>query len=359
MADRLFISHASEDAAVAEKIVAYLEARGVPCWISSRDIPPQSIYADAIAEGMQECGVCAVVLSAASNRSKAVKRELELASHYDKPFIPIRVDSTEPGHGFDYYLRNTQWVDYGRHGESALDRIIGRSAASPTAPPRTVPTAQASAPEQKDGRRSVLITSAAVVAIALALWALAQVQPAAPPATEIAEISPAETMPAPITANDSAAAAAPVDTHSAPTGNSVASDQAQHAGPPSEDPDLLPPRTASEPAPTEPPRLRAVSSWEGTESAFEIPRAFVLLEDGTVCVATSLDEVYAYGDVCAHGSVTHLNGGTWSGDQTSIAIDMNMSSFVYRGTVRGDAFSGVLEPAEGVTFSMRRRPNRQ
>lgn len=35
MADRLFISDASEDAAVAERIVAYLEARGVPCWISS------------------------------------------------------------------------------------------------------------------------------------------------------------------------------------------------------------------------------------------------------------------------------------------------------------------------------------
>ncbi|HVY86277.1 MAG TPA: toll/interleukin-1 receptor domain-containing protein [Caulobacterales bacterium] len=125
MPERLFISHASEDAAVAERIVAYLEARGASCWISSRDIPPRAIYADAIAEGMEGCSACVVILSAASNQSKAVKRELELASHYDKPFVPIRIDATEPARGFDYYLRNTQWVDYRREGESALDRISG------------------------------------------------------------------------------------------------------------------------------------------------------------------------------------------------------------------------------------------
>ena len=59
-----------------------------------------------------------------ANLSKAVKRELELASHYDKPFIPIRIDGVEPAAGLDYYLRNTQWTDYGRDGEQALDGIV-------------------------------------------------------------------------------------------------------------------------------------------------------------------------------------------------------------------------------------------
>jgi hypothetical protein len=124
MAERLFISHASEDEAVVGRIVAYLEANGTPCWLASRDIPAKSIYADEIAEAMESCSACAVILSAASNQSKAVKRELELASHYDKPFIPIRIDATEPGRGFDYYLRNAQWVDYRRDGERGLDRIV-------------------------------------------------------------------------------------------------------------------------------------------------------------------------------------------------------------------------------------------
>lgn len=133
---RLFISHASEDAAVADKIVAYLEARGAPCWISSRDIPPRAIYAEEITKGIQECGACAVILSKASNASAAVKRELELASHHGKPFIPIRIDATEPGPGVDYYLRNTQWIDYKRDGDPALNRII--SVETRTPPPSTI-----------------------------------------------------------------------------------------------------------------------------------------------------------------------------------------------------------------------------
>lgn len=144
---RLFISHANEDEAVVSRIVSYLETKGAPCWISSRDIPPRAIYADAITEAMQAASACVVIVSAASNGSKAVKRELELASHYDKPFIPIRIDATEPAAGLDYYLRNTQWVDYGGDGEPALDRIVAKAEAAPlpnaTSPARQPPTTPA------------------------------------------------------------------------------------------------------------------------------------------------------------------------------------------------------------------------
>ena len=120
----IFISHSSADAATANRIVAYLEQRGAACWISSRDIPPAAIYADAIAQALQASSACVVLLSHAANESKAVKRELELASHYDKPFIPIRLDDAEPVAALDYYLRNTQWVDYRNGGERTLDRIV-------------------------------------------------------------------------------------------------------------------------------------------------------------------------------------------------------------------------------------------
>ena len=130
---RLFISHAHDDADTAARIVAYLESHGTPCWISSRDIPPRSIYADAITEAMQASSACVVLLTSAANQSKALKRELELASHYEKPFIPIRVDGVEPAAGLDYYLRNTQWVEYARDGDEALDRIVaaGRDVSPP------------------------------------------------------------------------------------------------------------------------------------------------------------------------------------------------------------------------------------
>ena len=165
---QIFISHANEDAAVAQRIVAYLEAHGAPCWISSRDIQPRAIYADAIAEAMQSASACAVIVSAASNSSKAVKRELELASHYDKPFIPIRIDATEPAAGVDYYLRNTQWVDYAREGERALDRIVGKGSISPPAPraaaqPKPRPSSSSMQQSQSSGSGKTLMIAAAIL----------------------------------------------------------------------------------------------------------------------------------------------------------------------------------------------------
>jgi TIR domain len=140
MTGQLFISHAHDDAAAAARIMAYLEAHGVACWISSRDIPPRAIYADAITEAMLASSGCAVLITGAANQSKAVKREVELASHYNKPFIPIRVNGSEPGAGLDYYLRNTQWVDYARDGERALDRIVGALQGGPTPVSSFAPT---------------------------------------------------------------------------------------------------------------------------------------------------------------------------------------------------------------------------
>jgi hypothetical protein len=137
MADPLFIGHASDDATVVNRIVDYLEARGVPCWISSRDIPPRALYAEAITAGIQAASACAFVISKTANESKAVKRELELASHFEKPLIPIRIDGSEPAAGVDYYLRNVQWMDYKRDGNHALDRIVAhiKGAPPPTARP--------------------------------------------------------------------------------------------------------------------------------------------------------------------------------------------------------------------------------
>lgn len=135
MAQMLFISHASEDGPAVQRIVAYLERGGITCWIAGRDIPPRSVYAEAIAEGVKNASAFAVIVSRAANASAAVKRELELASHYGRAFIPIRIDDTKPGPGMDYYLNNVQWMEYKRDGDAALDRIIAHMRDQPYSPP--------------------------------------------------------------------------------------------------------------------------------------------------------------------------------------------------------------------------------
>lgn len=162
MTDRLFISHANEDAGVAERIVAYLEARGAPCWIAGRDIPARAIYADAIVEAIDACSACVVLVSKAANESDAIKREIELASHAKKPFIPIRVDGAEPSRGLAYYLRNPQWIEYKRDGERALDRIVATGGAPAQAPRSYTPPP---APPPATQARTNTIRMAALIAV--------------------------------------------------------------------------------------------------------------------------------------------------------------------------------------------------
>jgi hypothetical protein len=173
---RLFISHASEDAATVESIVTNLEAHGVPCWIASRDIPPRSIYAEEITKGIEESEACAVIVSEAANRSGAIKRELELASHHNKAFIPIRIDNSEPGRGLDYYLRNTQWIDYRRERERGLDRIVahlrGEGGGASAPPIASAPIAAPSVPDAPTNMTPWMLLPIAAVGIILAWVAM-------------------------------------------------------------------------------------------------------------------------------------------------------------------------------------------
>lgn len=186
----LFISHSGEDRDVTERIVAFLEDRGLKCWFSSRDISPQSVYAEAITEAVRACSSCLVLLSESANGSAGVKREVELASHYKKPFITVRIDDSEIAPGLDYYLRNVQWLDYHRQGDRVLERIVSHltkrdapeppaTAVSPTAAAPVNPSAKpqrTGAPVPPRGGPSPGIWVgggiAAVVALLALLWSL-------------------------------------------------------------------------------------------------------------------------------------------------------------------------------------------
>ena len=156
----LFVSHASHDSAVVQRIVDYLERQGITCWIAGRDIPPRAIYAEAIADAMKNAQACGVIVSRATNASDPVKRELELASRYKRPFIPIRVEEVEPGPGVDYYLNNVQWTEYKRDGDAALDRIVAHMKGQSYVPP------------PKPARRGLRLGVATVGAMALGLGGL-------------------------------------------------------------------------------------------------------------------------------------------------------------------------------------------
>jgi hypothetical protein len=107
----VFVSYASEDKAIADAAVATLEAAQVRCWYAPRDILPSKPYAEAILDGLRASRVLLVVVSAHSQASPQVARELERAIHYALVIVPFRVESVEMRGSFEYFLSLPHWLD--------------------------------------------------------------------------------------------------------------------------------------------------------------------------------------------------------------------------------------------------------
>jgi hypothetical protein len=110
MSDRVFISHASEDHAIAEAVCEAIEGRGVPCWIAPRDITPGTDYAEALYDAIGECTALVLVFSQHSNRSPQVRREVERAVRDGDPIIPFRLDDTVPAASLQFNVGALDWL---------------------------------------------------------------------------------------------------------------------------------------------------------------------------------------------------------------------------------------------------------
>jgi len=82
---RVFVSYASQDAAVAQRVCAALEAAGLPCWIAPRDVRAGESYAAAIVQAINSCWMLILVLSKGAIESSHVLREVERASSKKRP----------------------------------------------------------------------------------------------------------------------------------------------------------------------------------------------------------------------------------------------------------------------------------
>jgi TolB-like protein/Flp pilus assembly protein TadD len=112
----VFISYASPDAAVAQRVCAALEAAGILCWIAPRDVVPGTLYAEGIVRALDESRVLVLILSKDSVASAHVGKELERATSKRHPIIALRTDSAPLTPAFEYFLNESQWIDVGAGG---------------------------------------------------------------------------------------------------------------------------------------------------------------------------------------------------------------------------------------------------
>ena len=141
---RVFISHAHQDAATAQRLAAGLAAAGRPVWIAPDSILPGEQWVDAIGRGLEISGIFALLLSPEAVASNWVRYETSLAIILEKrgkmDILPLDWRPCGPPitrQGFHY-------VSF-RNYEQGLDALLGRldgTLASPavsTAPPRPRP----------------------------------------------------------------------------------------------------------------------------------------------------------------------------------------------------------------------------
>src|SRR5579864_969884 len=153
MSAPIFISYSSKDQKIAATIAQALEARGVRCWIASRDVRAGDNFQEAIVRALREAKVMLLVFSANANNSDEIKKELVLAGRARVTVVPVRVEDVVPNDAFSYELATRQWVDLFQDWETQIEQLVAQVEmilAAPTAtpsadappPPRPISVAQ-------------------------------------------------------------------------------------------------------------------------------------------------------------------------------------------------------------------------
>ena len=174
MSHDVFVSHSSKDKVVADAVVAGLEQESLRCWVAPRDVIPGSLWGAAIVEAIESAPVMVLILSANSNGSPQVLREVERAVASTTIIVPFRIEEIDPSGAMAYYLATEHWLDaltppleshIGRLA-SSIRALLGtdESKAVPPPAPATVPTPTAARP----GRRTLIVIAGAVLAVFLA-----------------------------------------------------------------------------------------------------------------------------------------------------------------------------------------------
>ena len=111
MDNYVFISYSSRDRQIAEELCTALESRKVKCWIAPRDILPGSEWVESTVDALDSSSVVVLVLSASSNGSSQVRREVERAASRDIQIIPFRIDDTPLSRSMEFFISAHHWFN--------------------------------------------------------------------------------------------------------------------------------------------------------------------------------------------------------------------------------------------------------
>ncbi len=144
--------------------MAALEARGLTCWMSSRDIPLGEDYQGHIVAALEAAAVVLVLLSRHSSASKEVPKETAIASEMNKTMIPVRIDASEVTGPLRYQATNAQRLNLSSHFDARIDELARQLA-------RVLDTAESTERRLQSLASRRMVTAVLVWPVALAVLA--------------------------------------------------------------------------------------------------------------------------------------------------------------------------------------------
>lgn len=123
---KLFLSYSSKDKEEVLCLKRMLTENGFSCWMAPYSIPPGSDYGCEIPPAIMECDVFILVLSAASQNSLWVPKEVDFAITNMKPIIPFQIDNKELIDAFNFRLSNIQRIEAYERVAEAYEVLVGR-----------------------------------------------------------------------------------------------------------------------------------------------------------------------------------------------------------------------------------------
>ncbi len=108
----VFISYSSKDLSSVEKVLGVLERMKVPYWKAPERIPAGSSYAREIPAAIRNCEAFLLFVSASSQKSVWVEKEIDTAVWFHRRIIPIQLDLEPFNDTFRFYLNNVQMLPY-------------------------------------------------------------------------------------------------------------------------------------------------------------------------------------------------------------------------------------------------------
>jgi hypothetical protein len=129
MAFDVFLSHASEDAKLANVVCSALESRGVKCFIAPRDIRLAEKWAETVSEAIEGCRALLLLLSDHANQSPVIPYEVEQAatSARRKQIITVRLTDAGAPSGMYFFLKSHHWYEaVGRDAREFVPDLVSQ-----------------------------------------------------------------------------------------------------------------------------------------------------------------------------------------------------------------------------------------